>query len=102
MGHTIIATINKKDINDNSKVIASLTCNANNRAIDYLYLVLNVSKHNLRTNGDCSIHKFNYRDINDAIRRLESLDNNFVHSDIIPFIQKIAEAMKNKVNIFFG
>lgn len=102
MSHTIIAVIHKKDIHDNSMVIASLTCNANQHDINYLYTVLKVFDSNLGTNGNCTIHKFDYHDIGSAIKRLDSLDNAYIHSDILPFLQKIAEVMKNKVNIFFG
>lgn len=100
MGYDISAAIHKKDFEGYDKRIVGIS--TRNPDIDYLFWALDANHCNNGSNGTADIKTYNYNDIMQAIKRLELVENDFVKSDIIPFLQKISENMKNKVNILFG
>lgn len=117
MGHDISAVIKKKDFEDYSKTIASISTNSNNRAIDYLYLALRVPEYNNHWSGNASIHKFDTWEIERALKRiqrrrgverlhglrdLKGYEKEFVETEITAFLRKILITMNKKVWILFG
>lgn len=100
MSYEISAAINKKDFVSYDKRIAGIS--TRNPDIQYLFWALDANHCNNGSNGNADIKTFNYAEIMRAIDLCSNIENKFVKSDIIPFLEKISENMKTKVNILFG
>ena len=102
MGHDISAAILKKDLRTYEKQIAGISATASTREIDFLYSALGAIDCNNGVSGNCEERKYTKEQIQSAIHRLKDIDNPFVQTEVIPFLQKVESKMKDSVWIFFA